>query len=205
MKKMYTVGYSSYDLDSFVAMIKEKDIDAVTDVRSSPYSSYHSDFNQDNLKKRLGAEGIAYVFLGDLIGARHEDKALCSGGVVDFKRVAALESFKRGIARLRKGLESYSVAVMCAEKDPVTCHRMILICRNTGKDCSIFHILDGGKVETHREAEWRLMKKFGLEQPDLMGTTEDERLSLAYDRQGKIIAYKPDEDSVCCDRELCCE
>lgn len=79
---------------------------------------------------------------------------------------------------------------MCAEIDPINCHRTILVCRNLRSvDIKISHILSNGRLEDHIKTEKRLMKLFHLYQPDLF-KTESERLEEAYDLQGERIAYK---------------
>ncbi len=44
-----------------------------------------------------------------------------------YERIAATEEFGIGVQRLLKGAQK---ALMCAEKDPMTCHRAILVCQN---------------------------------------------------------------------------
>jgi hypothetical protein len=85
---------------------------------------------------------------------------------------------------------------MCAEKDPITCHRTILICRNLllSEGITIKHILSNGRVEDHKDSELRLMKLFKLDQPDLF-RTDQQRLDDAYSRQGENIAYEIAESS----------
>jgi uncharacterized protein (DUF488 family) len=39
-----------------------------------------------------------------------------------------------GIERLRTGMESHRIALMCAEKDPFDCHRAIFIGRNLARE-----------------------------------------------------------------------
>ena len=78
---------------------------------------------------------------------------------------------------------------MCAEKDPITCHRTILISKNIkSENILIQHILADGNLEEHSLSEIRLMKLYGLEQQDLFSSFED-RLTKAYDKQANIIAY----------------
>ncbi len=189
---LFTIGYTSYPVDDLVAVLGRHTVGAVADVRSMPFSAVHPEYNRGRIKERLAAGGIAYVFLGDLLGARYDDPEVYVGKVVSYDKVSRTETFRRGLSRLRAGLEKYPVALMCAEKDPITCHRMILICRYLRADCRIAHILSEGRIEPQAHAELRLMRLFDLDRPDLLGRTEEERLELAYRTQEKEIAYTCD-------------
>lgn len=192
MNELFTIGYSPHTLDSFLSMLKKFQISALVDVRSSPFSKFKPEFNKDTLKGFLQEHKITYVFLGDYCGARVEDPSCYVDGNVDYKLVAGNQKFKEGLERIKKGMEDFRIALMCAEKDPITCHRTILICRNLrSENIQIRHILDNGNIEEQAESEKRLMRFFKLE-ADLF-RTEQDCLEKAFDRQGKKIAYTKDE------------
>jgi len=189
MNDLFTIGYSPHTLDSFLNSLRAYDINALVDVRSSPFSHYKPEFNQDTLKGFVKSNNITYVFLGNYCGARVEDPSCYANGKVDFKLVAENQKFKEGLMRIKKGMEKFSIALMCAEKDPITCHRTILICRNLwNANINIKHILGDGSFESHRDSEKRLLKLFKLNQPDLF-LSEQQRLDEAYSRQEEEIAY----------------
>jgi len=195
MNELFTIGYSPHSSDSFLSILKKYKITALVDVRSSPYSQFKPEFNQESLKDFLKSHNIAYVFLGDYCGARVEDPSCYMNGKVDYKLVAENQKFREGLERIKKGMEKFRIALMCAEKDPITCHRTILICRNLLTErVKIKHILGNGKVENHRDSENRLMKLFNLNHPDLF-RSEQQRLEDAYSRQGEKIAYETAEPS----------
>ena len=188
-KIMHTIGYAAHTIESFIAALKKFNITAVADVRSQPYSRFKPEFNRENLKKDLMNNRIEYVFLGDNIGARIKAPECYKNGQADYELISKHPLFKEGIDRLLKGIEKYSIALMCAEKDPINCHRTILICKNLKEyQIQIFHIIDANTSENHTETEFRLMKLFHLEQPDLF-MKDSERLEEAYSRQEGKIAY----------------
>ena len=127
-RELYTVGHSNHPIDKFVDLLTLHKIDAVCDVRSAPYSKHNPQFNRDPLRQALKQSNISYVFLGKELGARSNDPSCYVNGKVQYDRLAQTDLFQEGIARLRKGMESYTVTLMCAEKDPLACHRTILIC-----------------------------------------------------------------------------
>jgi hypothetical protein len=80
--------------------------------------------------------------------------------------------------------------MLCAEADPLTCHRTILIGRRISNLIDeVVHILPDGDVETQTEAERRLLEECNLQNEDLFLTRTD-RIIEAYQRRGARIAYE---------------
>lgn len=188
-KKIYTIGYAAHTIDSFISTLKKFKINALADVRSHPYSKYKPEFNREDLNENLSNAGIKYVFLGDNIGARIKAPECYKNGQVVYDLISRHPLFQAGIDRLIQGMDKYSIALMCAEKDPVNCHRTILICKYLKRyQMQIFHILDINKIEKHSDTEHRLMKSHNMEQPNLF-LKDAERLERAYSKQEEKIAY----------------
>ncbi len=196
MKPLYTIGYANYDLEGFIHALKKRTVDAVADVRSQPFSRYKPEFNRSALRDSLKSAGIKYVFLGDLLGARISDNLLYENDRVVFERVSNSAPFLQGLKRIRKGLEDFSIALMCAEADPLICHRDILVCRALRSEVAeIFHFIDPDMVETNANSELRLLKIDNLDGNDLFAE-RDELIEEAYRRQGRKIAYTRKADEV---------
>jgi uncharacterized protein (DUF488 family) len=176
-------------------LLKMHAITAIGDVRSSPYSKYNPQFNREHLQQALKDNQIAYVFLGNELGPRSEDPACYVDGKVQYDRLARTDAFQRGLERLRTGMQTYRIALLCAEKDPIACHRMILICRVLRSEpIQISHILEDGRIESLRESEWRLMRELKMRQLRLFESPED-LVQRAYDTQADRIAYVKDAGS----------
>ena len=196
MNTLYTIGYAKHSLESFVTALKKYGINAIADVRSVPFSSFNNSFNKDSLNNYLKLNNIKYVFLGNECGARFDDPACYSDGKADYKLIAKHSKFQDGLERIKQGSKKYTIALMCAEDDPINCHRMILICRNLKKSgLTIYHVLDNDKLESQSESEQRLLKQFKLNQLELF-QSEKDRLERAYDKQGEKIAYKEDSSNM---------
>ncbi len=202
--ELFTIGHSNLSMADFISLLHQHQITAIADVRSHPYSRYLTHFNQANCKTALVSAGIQYVFLGRELGARPEAESCYDfTGKALYERIAATELFSQGIERVLKGLAAYKIALMCAEKDPLTCHRTILIGRELQKkeQVSIYHILPDGELESHAQLEKRLLAKFNkndLNQPiqlNLFTSPELVEIDLetAYDKQGLEIAYVKSE------------
>jgi uncharacterized protein (DUF488 family) len=186
---LFTIGHSTHPLELFLSFLTSHHITTVADVRSSPYSRFNPQFNRENLAKSLEAVGVRYVFVGLELGARRSEPECYVGGKARYDLIAQSPLFLQGLDRVRRGIESFRVALLCAEKDPLTCHRAILVARHLRKDAGpIMHIADDGRLETQDEAEFRLLELCGLATDNLFQTRE-ELVEQAYDMQGDRIAY----------------
>lgn len=146
---IYTVGHSNHDLQGFVDLLLRHRIEVLVDVRSQPYSAYATQFASAPLKEALAAAGIRYLFLGRELGGRPRDPNCYDlDGRVDYGRVAATPLFRGGIARLRHGIARYRIALLCAEENPVGCHRRRLVGRVLEEAAvAVLHIRGSGDLE----------------------------------------------------------
>ncbi len=199
--EIFTIGYSNHTIAVFRSLLRQHGITAIADVRSRPFSRYLTHFNQIELKQYLKEEEIHYVFLGKELGARPEDPFCYVEGRAVYEKIAQTDNFKEGIDRVRRGVKKHRIALMCMERDPLTCHRAILVAPHLKEyDLSIFHIKGNGGLESHEELEDRLLQKHGFTQfnsvsqlslfdsssPEL---TKADCLLEAYKLQGQEIAY----------------
>jgi uncharacterized protein (DUF488 family) len=195
MNRLLTIGHSNHPIERFIELLRIHEVTALGDVRSSPYSSFNPQFNRENLQRALKEHGIAYVFLGQELGPRSEDPSCYLDGRVQYDLLARTAVFRRGIERLRAGLETHRIALMCAEKDPITCHRMILVCRALRSEpIEIDHILEDGRIEPLRESELRLVHALKMPQLRLFEKVDDLILR-AYHTQARKIAFARDDES----------
>ena len=185
---IFTIGHSSQSGAAFLHRLRRHAITAVADVRSSPFSRHNPQFNREELRGVLQAEGICYVFLGNQLGGRSGDDWCTVNNRIRYDLLAQTDSFRTGIARVIEGAESFRIALMCAEKDPLDCHRTILVARElTKRGRSVQHILIDGSLETHRDAISRLIAQSGLLSQELFRSSEDA-INEAYARQEDRIA-----------------
>lgn len=186
---LYTVGHSVHSGERLISLLRANGVSAVCDVRSQPYSRRSPQFNREALKAELLAHGVSYVFLGELLGGRSADPTCFEGNRVDYRKVAKTGGFRDGLVRLQKGIEQFTVGILCAEGDPLACHRTLLVCRHLRRPgLEIRHILADGRVEPHVDTERRLLSLVGLPAGDLLSRS-DEMVERAYDLRGLEIAY----------------
>ncbi len=190
-RTIFTTGHSTHELETFLGLLTRHGVTAITDVRSQPFSRIPY-YNRDVLAAALKRQGIKYVPLGRELGARRDEPECYVDGQAVYERVALLPLFREGIERLLKGADEYTIALMCAEKEPLDCHRTVLVCRHLRPHgLHIQHILADGELEEHTDAEKRMMRMMGITsdlfQQDLK---EDDLIEQAYEARGKQIAYR---------------
>ncbi len=196
--QLFTIGHSTHTVEDFIKLLQAHQIKAVYDVRSIPYSRFNSQFNREKLEQALLTRGISYVFFGKELGARSDNPACYKNGKIQYDRLTKEPLFKTGLNAVKQGIAKHRAALMCAEKDPLTCHRTILVCRELrSPDIEISHILADGSLEAHSKAEERLVKKLKnksdvfirTEQQDMFIDTEWQSVEEAYNLQAEKIAY----------------
>ena len=191
--ELLTLGHSTHPIERFIALLKSAGATAVADVRSSPYSRYSPQYSKDALRSALSDAGIAYTFLGKEFGARSPDPSCYRNGKVQYPRLAQSEPFAEGIRRVFEGLTKFRIAFVCAEKDPIECHRALLVARafsTRGK--SVAHIHSDGTLESHSSLETRLLAAWKLPEGDMF-KSRDGFIEEAYLLQGEKVAYQDEQ------------
>lgn len=95
--ELYTIGHSTHSIEEFVRRLTMHSITAVCDVRSMPYSQFTPQFNRELLQKELKMHNIAYVFLGDELGARSDNPDCYVNGKVQYGCLLRRPDFIRGL------------------------------------------------------------------------------------------------------------
>lgn len=199
MSIIYTIGYSAFKIDGFIEVLKRYGIQCIIDVRSVPYSKNYACYNREVLKETLKIAGIRYRNYADEFGARQTDKCFFSKeGYLDFKKYTKSDKFNKGYEQICKGIEmGYTFALMCAEVDPIDCHRNIMIAREfSERGFEIKNIMKSGGTQSQTEIEKRLLNKYFGErnQVSLFGdmVEEAELINNAYNLKNKEIGYRLD-------------
>jgi uncharacterized protein (DUF488 family) len=187
---IYTIGHSTHPIERFIGLLKSASITAVSDVRSRPYSRMNPQFDREPLKESLRAEDIKYVFLGKELGASPEGQSCYRNGQVQYDLLAETELFRHGVQRAKDGACSFRIALMCAEKEPLECHRTILVARElAAQGIKVKHILADGSMEDQEYTIERLVQRLRVPGSDMF-RSQQEVVAEAYARQGNEIAYQ---------------
>ena len=194
---LYSIGHSNIPAQRFVAMLGAAGVHAIADVRSSPVSRFCPWFSGKNLAKLLAREDIDYLPYGDALGGRPRNPELYCDGIADYEAMARHSEFEDGLARLiadaARRRAKGRICLMCAEREPLDCHRCLLVARAlSARGLAVGHILHDGTIEPHAATERRLMEFDGgdIDPLDLFATGQHERLAAAYRRRVRAVAYR---------------
>jgi uncharacterized protein (DUF488 family) len=195
--RLFTLGHSVMQSSTFLEILQRLGISLVIDVRSKPQSYRFPHFDQVELEKTLSTGGIRYLFLGEELGGRPEDpKVYRSDGLMDYRTWRKSRPFRDGIERVLKEFAKSDLVLMCAEEDPLNCHRFLMICPELVilgvEPC---HIRKGGVIETQREAEDRLLqsqKLTAVAGASLFSDDREAALEDAYMAQSEKCAFRID-------------
>ena len=190
---LFTIGHSNHPIERFIELVRGSGITAIADVRSTPASRRYPWFNQTRLAPRLAQEGLAYVPLGEALGGRPRDPRLYrDDGVADYDAMARTEEFRAGLDRVAEGSRRYRVCLMCAEREPLDCHRCLLVARALAeRGLAIGHVLADSAIEAHGQTEERLLKLARV--PADLFADRGQRVAAAYARRAGAAAYRRPE------------
>ena len=203
MAIIYTIGYTAFpEIRDFICELEKRGIDLLIDVRSTPYSTHYEQYNSEILCSTLKLHNIIYKHLPQYFGARQKERKYYTYSeepYLDFELFGSSDIFEEGYEKTIKATEmGYTPVFMCAEKDPIGCHRAILISRQfKEKGQDVRHILADGSEEYHSDLEIRLADQFPEDEPNQFSLFEEnlpqsfeERLRKAYRIQNANIGYK---------------
>ncbi len=182
---VYTIGYAGTTLERFIDILVQKDVKLLIDVRSVPRSQYFYMFNDVSLSRALTEKGIRYENWKIEFGARQTNLEFFTNDILDYEKFAKSQQFKVGIEKLKEKNKYFeNICLMCAEIDPINCHRAILCAREIDKEgFDIEHIIlkrnSENIYENHKDFEARLQHSLKV-----------NNLSEAYRKQNKKIGYK---------------
>ncbi len=188
---IFTIGHSNHSVEELIALLRMHGVDEVVDVRSAPYSRYTTQFNLSHLETALESAGIGYVFLGAELGGRPSDSSYYdANGRVLYERLANADMFEDGLAYLIRNADERRIALMCTEKEPLDCHRTLLIARTlVERDLIVEHILADGTLEDHNATMSRLVEALKMPLYGDLFRSRSEVVADALMIQEKKVAY----------------
>ena len=189
---LLTIGHSNLSAEQFQSLLESAGVTAIADVRSVPFSRRFPWFSGKTLAARLAEAGIAYLPFGDALGGRPRDPALYCDGVADYDAMAARPEFRAGLDGVVDDARGRRLCLMCAEREPLDCHRCLLVSRAlAARGTQIGHILVDGAIEPHAVTEDRLLALASRREPT--GDLFDDRparLAEAYRRRARAVAAR---------------
>jgi uncharacterized protein (DUF488 family) len=184
-----TIGHSNLSAENFIMLLKATGVTAIADVRSVPFSRRFPWFSAKSLADRLQSRGIAYAAFGQSLGGRPDDTTLYCEDVADYEAMARTSEFRAGLEQVVEVARNHRLCLMCAEREPLDCHRCLLVGRALVKrGCSVGHILGSGPIESHAATEDRLLAHASA--ADDLFRDRAARLAEAYRLRNQAIAAR---------------
>ena len=197
MGQLYTIGHSTYPEEHLTELLQSFGVDYLLDVRSTPFSQYVPQYNANHIVHTMERAGIHYVKMGKYFGARQEDPAYYHReGYLDFELFRRSELFRTGLENVRKGLQDHNIALMCAEKNPIDCHRAIMVARGFELEgVDVKHILHDFTFLPQKSLNLQLLNRYFPERDQISMFAEDNRseeelLIDAYRKRNSEIGYR---------------
>jgi uncharacterized protein (DUF488 family) len=152
--EVFTIGHSTRSSEELLRLLKAHGVEQVVDVRSIPRSRRHPQFEKEALAAALDAEGVAYTHLKELGGFRRARPDSPNAGLrhPSFRGYAdhmLTGEFAAGLERLLELASSRTTAVLCAEGDPMRCHRRLLSDSLVARGVRVRHITSARRAYEH--------------------------------------------------------
>lgn len=156
MTTLYTIGHSNRPLESFVGLLQAAGVDTLVDVRQQPQSARHPQFGEEVLRDALERVDIQYHWAGRPLGGHRParpnspHRALSDSGLRGYADYMDGDAFKKGIVQLLTLANRSPTAIMCAEREPLHCHRSLIADYLTLTGVEVIHLVDIGQSGCHQ-------------------------------------------------------
>ena len=138
MRKLLSVGHSNKNLEEFVELCRTAGVEAIADIRRFPRSRRYPHFARQHLQRTLPEQRINYIWLGNELGGFREGS---------YEAWMSSDEFIRGIEELERQAETRTIAFMCAEGDPSSCHRRFVARVLAERGHEVSHLLPDGRLK----------------------------------------------------------
>jgi uncharacterized protein (DUF488 family) len=146
-RPMFTVGHSNQNMERFITLLKQHEVEVIVDVRSHPFSKYSTQFDHDAIKPALEKAAVKYLYLG-------KEKYQTDDGRADYVKLSKSQPFQSGITRLLNGNKRFRLALMCGEENPTSCHRRHLLGTNLlSYGIELKHIRGDGRLDLEEDLQ----------------------------------------------------
>lgn len=146
--EIYTIGYEGIDQDQFLSWLHHYGITIVADVRKIPLSRKKG-FSKKHLASLLTQQGIEYINFQRLGAPKELRTELKSTGDYDRFFRSYKKTLSNHIDQLGEILslinDGKKITLLCFEKDPQRCHRMVIakeILKMDGDGLKVKHLRD---------------------------------------------------------------
>ena len=145
--KLLTVGYGNRGKEGFLRLLRDLDVTHLIDVRTTPYSRYHHDFDREAIASALLGSQHKYVYMGDTLGG-------------EASRIAG-ETHQIGLKVLYRKLykePETNACLMCGCLRAENCHRGIILGESfTDMGLEVLHADESDRLISQPNLRLRMM------------------------------------------------
>lgn len=129
---LYTIGHSNRDAEAFIGILRTYEIQRVVDIRARPISRRHPQYYGHRLREKLLQTKIHYYWAGERLGGFRPQRsesthsALRSTTLRAYADYMQSDEFRSGITELLTLASGGCIAMLCAERQPANCHRLLI-------------------------------------------------------------------------------
>lgn len=154
-----TVGHGALTLDAFLDLVAGAGVRTLVDTRSHPYSRWVPHFSRESLRA-VADQPFGYRFMGDALGGRPDRRDLYHpDGAADYEAIARQPFYLDGIGRLLDLVREGMACLLCAEEDPLRCHRRLLVGKTLlERGVTVRHLRKDGSIETEAQVRERFAR-----------------------------------------------
>ena len=196
MHPILSIGHSDHELRDFLDLLAANRVEVLVDVRSHPYCRRLPHYSRSALEQALRRAGLRYLYLGEQLGGRPLGNVLAQMRGRGYAAMAATPAFRQAIERVLSGAGCFRVALMCAERDPMDCHRALLVGRALAHEgATLAHIHYDGRVEPQNDLDQRLLESAGHAEGGDLFSSAAELLALAFFHQEHLVCTQDSQDT----------
>ena len=153
---VYTIGHSNRSLKDFVDILISANLQCLIDVRAYPNSRRHPQFESLRLQQALVRIGIDYNWQGQRLGGLRKSnpdslhRAIKSASLRAYADHMLTREFRTAAAEIMASANGQRAVLMCAEKDPMRCHRSLIADYLSVRGVAVIHLVDADQYIPHR-------------------------------------------------------
>jgi len=150
-----TIGHGDRDLAAFRQLLTAAGVELLVDIRTLPRSRRHPQFDEAALRAACAEDGITYHWAGRALGGLRRAAPESPHGALPealrgFADHADGPGFERAMEQLEGLARTGRVALLCAERDPLQCHRSLVADRLLLRGHDVLHLIDPGHSLAHQ-------------------------------------------------------
>ncbi len=146
--RIYTIGHGNAPFQEIERILQLHHVTTLVDVRAVPYSKYSPDFRKSALAEFTASSGFGYRWMGDRLGGTAVEPPRTSSAGTNAGNESAVQAALAEVIALN---ETGPVALLCAERDPEHCHRLLTLApRLEALGLEVLHILPDGSAHRHQ-------------------------------------------------------